>query len=370
MTPFFSIIIPVYNVAPYLRECLDSVLAQTFTDWEAICVDDGSTDGSGAILDEYAAKDSRFRVFHQLNAGVSAARNKALDEAHGEWFLFLDGDDILRLDGLELFVPYIKNDKYDGLLVHPYIPTWSGGDVPRRKIQTNVLVDNATREDLIFGPYAANGFVISRIYRREVFGKLHFHVGVKMAEDVHFWFDALCISARWLILNAEYYLYRRRSDSVCGLKSPRDCEAVLDSVLYACNSISSGMGLGTSRMRRYIEKWPSSPVEYLRIFVVRHKELDVGEKGAVSAKMREITRLYGSWPFAKRLGRELWLIENRLTLLMPLLSFGYRVYALAGRGGRLLRHIRERGIGFALGKLKRQILCQGEYEKGRRTNKV
>ena len=94
MTPKFSIIIPVYNVAPYLRECLDSVLAQTFTDWEAICVDDGSTDGSGAILDEYAAKDSRFRVTHQANAGVSAARNAALDVADGEWVMFLDADDV------------------------------------------------------------------------------------------------------------------------------------------------------------------------------------------------------------------------------------------------------------------------------------
>lgn len=77
----FSIIIPVYNVAPYLRECLDSVLAQICTDWEweAICVDDGSTDGSGAILDEYAARDGRFKVIHQTNAGVSAARNAALN---------------------------------------------------------------------------------------------------------------------------------------------------------------------------------------------------------------------------------------------------------------------------------------------------
>lgn len=91
---YFSIIIPVYNVASYLRECLDSVLAQTFTDWEAICVDDGSTDGSGAILDEYAEKDKRFRVIHQSNAGVSATRNAALDVANGEWILFLDADDI------------------------------------------------------------------------------------------------------------------------------------------------------------------------------------------------------------------------------------------------------------------------------------
>ena len=94
--PFFSIIIPVYNVAPYLRECLDSVIAQTFTDWEAICVDDGSTDGSGAILDEYAAKDKRFRVIHQKNAGVSVARNAAIELMHGDWFLFVDADDVIR----------------------------------------------------------------------------------------------------------------------------------------------------------------------------------------------------------------------------------------------------------------------------------
>lgn len=98
--PFFSTIIPVYNVAPYLRECLDSVLAQTFGDWEAICVDDGSTDGSGAILDEYAAKDSRFNVFHQANAGVSIARNAGLNRATGDWILFVDGDDILAPSSL------------------------------------------------------------------------------------------------------------------------------------------------------------------------------------------------------------------------------------------------------------------------------
>lgn len=101
MKPFFSIIIPVYNVAPYLRECLDSVLAQTFTDWECLCVNDGSSDDSGAILDEYAQKDPRFRVFHKKNGGVSSARNLALDNVKGEWIGFLDGDDIYRLDLME-----------------------------------------------------------------------------------------------------------------------------------------------------------------------------------------------------------------------------------------------------------------------------
>ena len=112
--PKFSIIIPVYNVAPYLRECLDSVVAQTFADWEAICVDDGSTDGSGAILDEYRGKvekvgggGRRMVVIHQANAGVSAARNAALDVAQGEWILFLDADDVFELRALSGIVETI-----------------------------------------------------------------------------------------------------------------------------------------------------------------------------------------------------------------------------------------------------------------------
>lgn len=100
MNPFFSIIIPVYNVAQYLRECLDSVLAQTFTDWEAICVDDGSSDGSGDVLDEYAKRDRRFIVIHQENLGVGKARNLALEMVSGKWLMFLDADDIYRNNAL------------------------------------------------------------------------------------------------------------------------------------------------------------------------------------------------------------------------------------------------------------------------------
>ena len=91
----FSIVIPVYNVKPYLCECLDSILAQTNADWEAIFVDDGSVDGSGEVLDSYARRDARIRVVHQKNGGVSRARNAALDVAVGEWIVFVDGDDAL-----------------------------------------------------------------------------------------------------------------------------------------------------------------------------------------------------------------------------------------------------------------------------------
>ena len=97
----FSIIIPVYNVEHYLRECLDSVLNQTFSDWEAICVNDGSTDGSVLVLDEYASIDERIIVITQSNAGTAAARNTGLKVAKGDYIFFLDGDDWLESNTLQ-----------------------------------------------------------------------------------------------------------------------------------------------------------------------------------------------------------------------------------------------------------------------------
>lgn len=91
--PKISIIVPVYKVEQYLRRCLDSIVAQTFTDWECILIDDGSPDNCGPICDEYAANDKRFKVIHQENKGVSAARNAGLDAAKGEWIGFVDSDD-------------------------------------------------------------------------------------------------------------------------------------------------------------------------------------------------------------------------------------------------------------------------------------
>lgn len=101
--PKFSIIVPVYNVErEYLEAALNSVLAQTFSDWECICVDDGSTNDSGKVLDEFAVKDSRFKVHHRTNQGVSATRNTALDLATGEWITFLDGDDLFAPNRLDV----------------------------------------------------------------------------------------------------------------------------------------------------------------------------------------------------------------------------------------------------------------------------
>ena len=93
-----SIIVPVYKVEQYLARCIDSILAQTYKDWELLLIDDGSPDRSGFICDEYATKDPRIRVFHKENGGVSSARNIGIESSHGEWIYFLDSDDYVSLE--------------------------------------------------------------------------------------------------------------------------------------------------------------------------------------------------------------------------------------------------------------------------------
>ena len=99
--PKISVIVPVYNAEKYLHRCIDSILAQTFTDFELLLINDGSKDSSGVICDEYAAKDSRVLVFHKENGGVSSARNMGLDNAKGEWISFVDSDDWVEKEYLE-----------------------------------------------------------------------------------------------------------------------------------------------------------------------------------------------------------------------------------------------------------------------------
>lgn len=191
-----SIIVPVYNVAPYLRECLESLLAQTFRDWECICVDDGSTDGSAEILEKYAAADSRIRVIHQANQGVSAARNAAIDLASGEWLGFLDADDSIEADWFEKMMSYAK----DGVdIVHAdsrycFEGTGSSGEGTYRT-------------------FLRDGWSQLNIVRRSIVGTTRYPVGMRLKEDVVF-FATLALkepSVAWV--RERGYNYRAREDS-------------------------------------------------------------------------------------------------------------------------------------------------------------
>ena len=217
MTPFFSIIIPVYNVAPYLRECLDSVLAQTFTEWEAICVDDGSSDGSGAILDEYAAVDARFKVIHQKNAGVSEARNVALDMAIGAWIGFVDADDMIKENWLK--------DAYLGIMKYPTVSWVSLGytarfpdGCPQQEIvhsaQKTRFVDSRDVPAEAWQYVSAVGLLCVHFLRRMAVGPQRFNANVRIKEDSLFVLSiVLGMQGDFLELPNNGYLYRQRNGS-------------------------------------------------------------------------------------------------------------------------------------------------------------
>ena len=247
----FSIVIPVYNVAPYLRECLDSVLAQTFTDWEAICVDDGSTDGSGVILDEYATLDKRFQVAHQRNAGVSAARNVALERGNGEWVCFVDSDDIVSTNWLERLNEVIS--------AHPAVEyvRWGSERIQEAKnlvINTGGEVSfHASSGMLDFDDYYVP--LWRAAYRKSIIGNLRFSDYVR-GEDALFNTKYVLRIKNVVVLDEKLYGYRIRPNSA--LTGKITSRKLRDEVRYrmdCLNAIYEGRKRADSRILRQHENF-------------------------------------------------------------------------------------------------------------------
>lgn len=173
-----SIIVPVYNTEKYLHRCIDSVLAQTYKDFELLLIDDGSTDSSGAICDEYAEKDGRVRVFHKKNGGVSSARNLGLDNAQGEWITFVDSDDYIEENFLKSFDGNLDAD----LLIGNSVNVQSNDRKGLNKIQSGKYEDvdqflSSNLQELICRtPWG-------KMYRKIVISDLRFNENMRLGED-------------------------------------------------------------------------------------------------------------------------------------------------------------------------------------------
>ncbi len=180
--PEVSVIVPVYNVEKYLSRCVDSILAQTFSNFELILVDDGSPDRSGEICDEYAAKDSRIRVIHQENAGASAARNRGVKAATGEFVAFVDSDDYIEKEYLETYWENRTDLTLSGFSVYNeggkflYAPKYEYYDCEKK-----AQIDYVYLCDKLFSP-------VCRLFRRDVIikNKICFPLGVTWGEDAVF----------------------------------------------------------------------------------------------------------------------------------------------------------------------------------------
>lgn len=212
----FSIIIPVYNVEKYLRACLDSVIAQSFQEWEAVCVNDGSSDGSLTILEEYAAKDGRFRVVNQPNGGLSAARNAGMDAVKGDYILFLDSDDWLEPNALEVLASNLDGEDmlcFSGRRFFESDGKYRLPDRLEKRIYPSGM-DYYNENALLHRDFAFV-CVVLRLYKRSflVENGLRFKEGI-LHEDDLFTPLACCYARNVSVIEDCLYNYRVRANSI------------------------------------------------------------------------------------------------------------------------------------------------------------
>lgn len=203
-----SIIIPVYNVENYLHQCVDSVLAQTYHDFEVILVDDGSPDNCPRICDEYARKDSRIHVIHQMNSGVSAARNKGIEHAKGEWISFIDSDDWVDIDYLEKF----ELDKDDADLIIQgleYYDNRNGQYFKQIKVADCILSGTDSKKLVADNNVLGSGYPVAKAYRKFIIDKgVRFDTSISYHEDHIFVLNILAVASKIRLSDSVAYKYR------------------------------------------------------------------------------------------------------------------------------------------------------------------
>lgn len=222
MPGMISVIIPVYNVEKFLRQCLDSVLTQTFCNLEVIAVDDGSTDSSGNICDEYLQKDNRVRVIHKPNGGLASARNSGLDIARGEWIFFLDSDDYIVPDCLEcLYVTATDSgaDIVTAASTHSENSLGKGSDVC-------VLDSKTAIWRTLHQTHRMLNMACAKLYRRNIFDTERFTEG-RWYEDLDAFYRFFDRARTIAVVSKVMYFYRLHSNSFLGHWTPQRLQ-VLD----------------------------------------------------------------------------------------------------------------------------------------------
>lgn len=219
MNDLISVIIPVYNVAAYLPQCLDSVLCQDHRELEVILIDDGSQDGSGAICDRYAEQDNRVRVIHQQNRGAAAAKNAGLRVATGDYLSFVDSDDFLEPEVYGYMMALLK--EYDADAAQ-----FAFRDVFRTRTENQILQPgrstvNGTTYLIRFTKDWTCALLWNKLYKRALFENIFFEEGHKI-DDEYFTYRGIMNAQRVVCDDRIVYNYRRRASSV--MLSPKSAE--------------------------------------------------------------------------------------------------------------------------------------------------
>lgn len=254
MNPFISIIIPIYRVEQYLYACVDSVLCQTFRNFEVILVDDGSPDGCPGLCDEYAKKDARVQVIHKANGGLSDARNTGLQLASGEYVLFLDGDDYWDDPGtLACFADRLQKTGAD-ILNFSYKKVYEDSDeqkpyfinIPDMPFPADLTAQLRYLSDN--GLYIASAW--TKVIRRNLLDGLEFRMGV-YSEDIEWCAALLTRAASVDFICRDFYCYRQRPASITHLANDKRCIDLADAILGSIRIASEARGEMQKLLLRY-----------------------------------------------------------------------------------------------------------------------
>ena len=213
MQELISVIVPIYRVENYLRECVDSILSQTYTNLEIILVDDGSPDACGSICDEYALKDSRIKVIHKVNGGLSDARNAGLDIASGDYYYFVDSDDKLPAHSLQTMMDILHEHNSDMVIAGFERFHDETGEVFFSTESEGVTTHVYTQEEAVRDFYRDGCQAWAVLYKRHVHEHIRFPKG-EINEDEAIVFQILENCSRVVVTSRVVYSYRNREESI------------------------------------------------------------------------------------------------------------------------------------------------------------
>lgn len=212
MNSLISVVIPIYNVEDYLCECLDSVLAQTYKNLEILLVDDGSTDGSATIAKQYETKETRIRLIHQENRGLSGARNTGINLATGDYLIFVDSDDSISSTHIEILYQALKKTDADvaNCLYTREKEKLETNSKPAYQLITGTYMEKIKQLAQSNHPFK---FAWGRLIARKVFEKVSFIEGM-ILEDGPFFYETIDQVDRYVLVDSKSYFYRNRKNSI------------------------------------------------------------------------------------------------------------------------------------------------------------
>lgn len=289
--PLISVIVPIYKVEKYIDRCVDSILAQSFADFELILVDDGSPDKCPQICDEYAKKDSRIRVIHKENGGLSDARNAGIDIAEGEWLAFIDSDDYVHEDYLKsMYNAAIENNA--DLAVCDFVRVNDDEEVIEDEHRFDELVTedkNAMFEHLYSNWRIRPAW--NKLYRKEIFSELRFAFG-KIHEDEFAIHHVLWNCGKLAVIKDGLYYYRIRQNSIMTTESPKSrldgLEAILEQYEFCAE-------------RKVITDEYVTGIEYMNSVIDMEKRMDEQSK----PRYKELKKRYENIYFSEKKNKNL-----------------------------------------------------------------